>query len=122
MPRNWRTPVMSHDDKFLVAKGRRQPGDIVAQLDDIVGFDRLRPVASAVSALVGYCDLKPRLDDRVYLMAPEVPALRKPMQQHDQRSFTFNHRAQGHPVGLDHFEVSLLHAFFLLLFLAAMYR
>jgi hypothetical protein len=70
---------MSHDDKFLVAKGRRQPGDIVAQLDDIVGFDRLRPVASAVSALVGYCDLKPRLDDRVYLMASEVPALGEPM-------------------------------------------
>src|SRR5579864_7405618 len=118
MPCNWRTPVMSYDDKPLVAEGRREPGDVVAQFDDIVGFDRLRPVASAVSALVRYGDLKPRLDDRVYLMAPEVPALGKPMQQHDERSFALNYRAQGHAVGLDHLERSPLHVLFLLGILA----
>ena len=40
------------------------------------------------------------------------------MEQHHQRFFAFNHRAQGHAIGLDHFEMSLLY-FLLLLIISA---
>ena len=93
MPCDGRTPVVADDDKLLVAQSISEANDVIRQFNDVVGFDRLGPVAATVATLVGHGDLEPSFHQRVDLVAPEVPALRETVQQNDQRTFAFDHGA-----------------------------
>jgi hypothetical protein len=44
-------------------------------------------------------------------MAPQVPALREPVQQNDQRTLTLDHCAERDSVGFNHLKITLFHTF-----------
>jgi len=52
-------------------------------------------------------------DEWVNLMPPQVPALRPAVQQYQQWAIALDDRIERDPVGLDHFEMALLHCVFL---------
>jgi hypothetical protein len=93
MPGDRRAPIVADHDELFMAKRIRQSGDVVRQLDDVVGFDLSGTVTAAVAALVWRGDLEPRFNQRVNLMSPEIPALREAVQENDQRAFAFDYNA-----------------------------
>lgn len=46
MPCDRRAPIVADHDEALMAEGGGEIGDVVAQVDDVVGLDRRRVVAA----------------------------------------------------------------------------
>jgi hypothetical protein len=109
MPGDWRAPIVTSYDEALVTQRSRKPSNIVAQLNDVVGFDRGGLVAPAIPALVGNGDLEASFYQRVDLMAPKVPALRKAMEEDHKRPTALDDGAERDAVGFDHLEIALFH-------------
>ena len=76
-------PVVPREDRALDAEHVEQAGEVARQVVDVVGADRLGPIAAAVAALVGRDHAEARADERVELMPPRVRELREAVAQHD---------------------------------------
>jgi hypothetical protein len=63
-------PVVAREDRALDAEHVEQADQVAAQVVDVVGADRLGPVAAAVAALVGRDHPEARGDQCVELVAP----------------------------------------------------
>src|SRR5262245_17534666 len=103
---------MADYDELFMPESVRQSGDVVRQLDNVVGFDLRRTIAAAVAALVRDSDLEPGFDDRIDLMPPEIPELRETVQEDDKWAFAFDHGAQADAVRFDQLKITFLHSFF----------
>ncbi|CKS79807.1 Uncharacterised protein [Mycobacterium tuberculosis] len=85
-PGDRRTPVVAHHESLLRTIGVEDAHDVANQFLDAVGL--LHPVfrRAAIPALVDGHHAVARAGKRGNLMPPRVPGLRKPVQQHHQRS------------------------------------
>jgi hypothetical protein len=70
-------------DELLMPQRGRQADDVSCQLENVVGFDGLGPVAATIAALVRNSDLKASFHHWVDLVTPKVPALRKAMEKNN---------------------------------------
>src|ERR1019366_6722815 len=75
-------PVVSDEYRPLGAERVKESAHIFDQLDHPVGLDRLRCVAVAVAAQVGRDGVIAGVGNRLQLVAPRIPELWKPVQQH----------------------------------------
>jgi hypothetical protein len=77
---------MAGDHRCLGAQCVKQAHHVANQVQECVILDLVWPVGFAIATHVGRHDLEPRLRERLELMAPGVPGLRKAVTENDQRS------------------------------------
>jgi hypothetical protein len=100
---------MADDYELFMTKGISEPDDIIGQFNDVIGLDWFRLIATTVAPLVWDGDLEPSFHQRINLVAPQVPALRKAVQENDQGPLAFNHGAQSDTIRFDLLEIALFH-------------
>jgi hypothetical protein len=98
--------MADHDGLARVKRGN-QSGDVTGQFLDAIGFDRMRPVAAAVTAHVRCCDPETGIYQHRNLVPPGVPVLRKAMDQHDQGPLARDRDAKPCSAGVDSLQVDL---------------
>ena len=99
-PRDGTPPVVSDDRRFPLAEGLDQPAHVGDQLGQRVGRDPLGLVALVVAAQVRRDDAK-TWRERRDLVTPRIPALRKAVQEDDERPVAVDGTVQPDAVRLD---------------------
>jgi hypothetical protein len=84
---------MANYGELVIPQSRSNPRHVSREQANIVIGDGRWAATAAIAALIGYGDTKSGFHQRIDLMTPEIPALWPPMQQDDERPFTFYDRA-----------------------------
>jgi hypothetical protein len=98
MPGDRRAPIMTDNDRLLLAERRDQRDHVADIVDDAVGVDLRRRSAAAKTAHVGGDDVETRRRDRRDLMPPGIGQFRPAMAEHHQRTLTLLAHEQLDPV------------------------
>ena len=77
-----------------MAKRISDTSHIVSQLNGIVGFNLVWAVATSIPTLIRNCHLETGCNQRIDLMAPQIPTLRESMQKNDKGSTTLDYRLE----------------------------
>jgi hypothetical protein len=106
------TPVMPHNNHPFLVQGLHEADDIPGQLEDVVGFDRLRSGCLAVTALVRGNYMVPCRRQGRQLVPLGIPAFWEAVIQHDQRAFTLFGDMHTNAVAVDKAVVQSSHLTF----------
>src|SRR5690349_14971108 len=87
IPSHNTSPVVANQYELIVTKSRSNTGNISCECTNVIIANGRWTVTATIAARIRNGDLKARFHQRVNLMPPQLPALRKPMRQNDQRTF-----------------------------------
>ena len=87
---------------FIRGQGLRETSNVSGQAFHVVGFDVMRPVRTPIAAHIRRRDPVACPGERLNLMTPGIPALRKPVNENDKRTVPCQSHAQTDAIGLDH--------------------
>jgi len=77
---------VADDHGVSFAQCRNQPDDVADEMKLRVRVDLVRCVGLPVAALIGRNDVIAGITQRLQLVAPRIPGLRKTMTQHNERT------------------------------------
>ena len=85
-PGDDRAPVVTHDRRFLATERAKETGDVADELLHVVGGDALGLVRLVVAPKIGSDAPVPGRGDRLELVPPRPPELRKAVEEDNERS------------------------------------
>ena len=101
MPGDRRAPVVADDDGLTGAERVKHANHVADEVKQRVLIDLVRLACLAIAAHVGRDGAIARLGERLQLMAPRMPGLRKPVAEEHDGSASGLGEMDGNPVCLD---------------------